>query len=197
MKFFVRLILTLLVFSLVGGATAQTTTSARVKRSEEILKKIRETELLNQILPVLMTKEQIRKIIPEIEKAREVVRQTEAAELEVLKKLEPEVDAVLKDGYGKSKVPTREFFDQYDKEFKKMRVVRTQIILINSGKVMAVAKEVLNKGQLEAARKALSPTIFEADKDPKTLTDDEKLLMWVRVVLLDPQSYDILIKLSK
>jgi hypothetical protein len=197
MKFFVRLILTLLVISLVGGATAQTTTSARVKRSEEILKKIRETELLNQILPVLMTKEQIRKIIPEIEKAREVVRQTEAAELEVLKKLEPEVDAVLKDGYGKSKVPTREFFDQYDKEFKKMRVVRTQIILINSGKVMAVAKEVLNKGQLEAARKALSPTIFEADKDPKTLTDDEKLLMWVRVVLLDPQSYDILIKLSK
>jgi hypothetical protein len=117
--------------------------------------------------------------------------------LEVLKKLEPEVDAVLKDGYGKSKVPTKEFFDQYDKEFKKMRVVRTQIILINSGKVMAVAKEVLNKGQLEAARKALSPTIFEADKDPKTLTDDEKLLMWVRVVLLDPQSYDILIKLSK
>lgn len=185
----------LLVFGVLSFAPAQSTDYG--KKSDEVLNKLRQLDLLNQILPVVMTKEQIRKILPAVEKAREIVKVTEKAEADQLKKLEAKIDPALKEAYEMGKVPSDEVLKDYAKTFAKLQIVRKSVVEANTRAVIEKLKEVLNKGQIAAARNALTPHLFDPTIDPTKLDDDGKLAFWTKLILLDPLAYPILLKLSK
>lgn len=194
-----KVFLAIALFSCVLGsmANAQTTKADAGKRADEILAKVHELDLLNQLLPVLMTKEQMRKILPSVEKAREMVKATEKGEAEQLEKLAAKIDPVLKEAYEKNKVPSQDVLLEYAKTFVKLRVVRRSVIESNTTAVLEVVQKTLDKGQLAAARNALDPKLIDPSLDKEKLSDDDKMRFWVKVILLDPQTYTILLKLSK
>lgn len=185
-----------LVIGLVAPASAADA-KQQAKRSDEVLGKFKELDLLNQILPLLMTKEQMRKILPDIEKARDVVRKTQEEEYKTLIKLEETLDKLLKAGYENGRVATDEELKPIYTSLAKMRKARQVLADVNAGTVLAKLKETLDKGQLAAARNALSPSALDPSVDVAKLDDDGKLLFYVRWILLDPLTYDILLKLSK
>ncbi|MBL8039979.1 MAG: hypothetical protein JNM04_01400 [Chthonomonas sp.] len=194
-----KVFLAIALFSCVLGsmANAQTTKADAGKRADEILAKVHELDLLNQLLPVLMTKEQMRKILPSVEKAREMVKATEKGEAEQLEKLAAKIDPVLKEAYEKNKVPSQDVLLEYAKTFVKLRVVRRSVIESNTTAVLEVVQKTLDKGQLAAARNALDPKLIDPSLDKEKMSDDDKMRFWVKVILLDPQTYTILLKLSK
>ncbi|MBS1704735.1 MAG: hypothetical protein JST40_02590 [Armatimonadetes bacterium] len=169
----------------------------KVDKADATIKKLHELELLNQILPILMTKEQIRKILPEVEKARDKVKKTQELERQELAKLEAKVDSALKDAYDTGKVPTTEVIGEYIATFRKMIGARQLISSANADNVLEKMKETLNDGQLKALENALDPRISDPDLEVSKLTSAQKQLYFVKMILLDPLSYDILLKLSK
>lgn len=185
------------MIGLLSAGWADTASVARAKKSDEILAKIHEIDLLNQMLPLLMTKEQMRKLLPDVEKARDVVRKTQEEEYKALLKLETSLDEMIKDAYGKGKIATDEQLKATGATLAKMRTVRKALSDLNAGTIMAKMKTILDKGQLAAARNALTPNLLDPSLDPTKLDDDGKLLFFVRWIFLDPQAYDVLLKLSK
>lgn len=194
--FLMGVVLCALAISPMASAQA-TKQEASAKRADEILNKLHELDLLNQLLPVLMTKEQMRKILPSVEKAREMVRATEKGEAEQLEKLAAKIDPVITEAYEKKKVPSIDILTEYAKTFAKLRVVRRSVVEANTTNVLEVVQKTLDKGQLAAARNALEPKYIDPSLDKEKMSDDEKLRFWVKVILLDPQAYTILTKLSK
>ncbi len=191
-------ILLLILLSLAAFSSAQSIpTETRIRRSSEILGKLRQLEILNQILPVVMTKEQIRQLLPTLEEVRATVRKTEELEYEEIAKLEARVDAALKEAYEIGKVPTQELFTDYLKTFARLSKARQLIADVNSGKVLAKLKEILNEGQLKLAENALTIPLSDPSQDPTKFDAEKKQLYFVKQILLDPMTYDILIKLSK
>jgi hypothetical protein len=169
----------------------------RAKYSDLVVAKIHELEVLDQLLPILMTKEQIRKLLPVVEKARRSVKDTEEAEYKKIKEIEPKVDALLKKAYDTGGVPSREDVVDFRKQFGKMSVIRMSIAGMNAENLMEVVKKTLNKGQLAAARNALKPEIYDSKLDASKMDDDAKLAFFVKMVMLDRVSYDVMVKLAR
>lgn len=182
---------------LVSGVFAQTTQADRAKKADEILMKMRQLDLLNQLLPVLMTKDQIKRILPQVEKARQTVRDAEKLEFDYLKKLEPKVDSALKDAFEKGKVPVVEMLKESYATLGMMSLRRQAIAEENTDLVLGVVEQTFNEGQIKAARNALTPNAIDPRLNPKEMDDKAKLRFWVKTILLDPLAYELLIKLGK
>lgn len=187
----------LLATMLLTAPLSQTSAQDRNKRADEILKKIRQLDLSDQILPVLLTKDQYSKLLPAIEKARQTVREQEKAEYENLSKLEPKIDEALKEAFDEGKVPPVETMAAYARTFKFMRDTRNVIAELNTNNVLEVIEPTLDPGQRKAIANALKPQMYDGSIDPQSLDEKTKMKFWVKVVLLDPQAYDVLVRLSK
>jgi hypothetical protein len=188
---FVVLLLTLCLPAAFGQ-----TPSEQARRADEIMAKAARLDLLNQILPVLFTKEQLRKILPSIEKARQLNRETEKEEYKALLKLEGKLDAAIKDANDKGQVPTRallnEVFQTYDQLTKKRQIV----IALNTNDVLQVFLANVNNGQKKAAANSLDPRQFDRTVKVDEMKEEDKLRLYVREILLHPLAYDVLVKLS-
>lgn len=161
--------------------------------ASRILGKMRKLDLLNQILPVVMTQDQIKKLLPTIEKARSAAISLEKSELEEMKKLEAKLDTAIEEASTKQQIPPTELQNSVRdllREFQKKRAI---MVAEQNEIVLKAVEETLNEGQIKSATNALS---VPAGETPKP-TDRERLSRWVRGVLMDPQSYDILVELSK
>src|SRR4051812_37834674 len=93
------------MLAFVSSASAQLAPSDQGKKSDEILKKMRQIDLLNQMLPMAMSKDQIGKLLPVIEKARQSVKDEQKFEYKQLLEVEGKVDAAIKAGVDKGEVP--------------------------------------------------------------------------------------------
>lgn len=163
--------------------------------ADRILLKVRRLEIVDQFLPVLMTKDQIKKLLPDIEKARQNEDDLQKKELEAMKAIESKIDKALEGAIKSQKSPDEEFVKEYNKVFTTMANKRKILVDFTSGLVLKKMKEVLNEGQLKAAENALDPRFF-GEKEKDSLSSDEKLLLWVREVLLDRASYEVLVDMS-
>lgn len=166
-------------------------------KSEEVLAKVDQLNLLNQINPLVLTKEQVRKLLPPIEKARQKVRDIKKAEAEEMKKLEVKVDAALAAGIDKGSVPSPDLMKEINATFQAMRVRRDLIAQENAENVYAVFRTTLNAGQLKAAANSLNPKLFNPNFKPEEMKDEDRHLLFVREIMLHPGTYDLLVKLSK
>lgn len=157
--------------------------------------KVRRLQILNQLLPVLMTSDQIKKLLPVIESARQKEVDLQAEELKALKKLEPKIDAELKNAIEKKMLPSDAFIAEYVKTTNAMALGRQILVGGSTNSVLEKMKEVLNEGQLKAAANALDPELL--GENPETMDQDAKLRLWIKEVLLDRASYDVLVDMSK
>lgn len=179
------------------SAPAQTAPADATKRAEEVLKKMRRIDLLNQILPLALTKQQITDLLPALEKARANVRKTERYEQEQLAKFEKELDDAIKAGIEKGVVPTREFTGKVARFYQALSINRQIAVNENLETVRPVLTKTLNAGQTKAATGLIDAAFFEPGAKKEDLTDARKLDIYIREVLLDPLAYDLLIQLSK
>ena len=186
-----------LLVPLLFAVCLSTSATASVAPSQDvatrILTKLRQLDLLNQILPVLLTKEQLAKLLPVIEKAREASKATERIELDELKKLEAKLDADIKDAKEKGLVTAKERTSEYTRVLAALRKVREIMVNDQLETVLKSVEETLDEGQIKAATNSIQNP---GDKESK-LTDRDKLRRWVGAVLLDPLSYDLLLDLKK
>jgi hypothetical protein len=167
------------------------------KRATEIMTKVRQIDMINQILPALFEKEQLRKILPVIEKLRAEVKVQEKKEYDILLKLEAKLDAQIKNATEKKEMPDAPIRKEIDSTFQAFSMLREAIIAEYVDKVTEILNKELNAGQKKAIQNAVNPKIFIPDADVTKWTDEQKFRFWIRLVILDPASYDILVKLSR
>lgn len=190
-----KLIVALLLISSVG-AIAQDAKAVQ-SRLDEIAAKARRADLLNQILPVLMTKPQMKALLPVMEKCRQKVRETEAAELKALKGLELKVDKAISDGLTRNQVPPRNTMKEIASTYRVLGMIRAAVIGENTDSIYAVLDRELNDGQKKAAFNALNPTAFDPKLDKASMSNEKKLKFWIKIILLDNEAYDLIFKLSR
>lgn len=190
-------LLPLALIALVPALGAAQTIGQSTPLAMEIQKKVRKVDLLNQILPVLLTSDQIKKILPVIEKARQEESKLVRQEESLLRGLETEIDKAIQEGLEKKLVPSTELISSIFKTYNAIAVSRSVLVEQQGQAILDVVKETLNEGQLKAARNALDPRIFSPGVDPEKVTDEEKLRFWATGILLDPLAYDLLITLSE
>ncbi|MFM9874467.1 MAG: hypothetical protein ACKVQS_13510 [Fimbriimonadaceae bacterium] len=190
----VAVVLAVLVFgtSIAGAPVMQRKTNPEADR---IGLKVRRIQILDQLLPVLMTKTQIKALLPVIEKSRQKELDLEKKELEEMKQFEPDIDKELNRAIKEQKVATDEFTKRYLKLVNAFNLGRQILVGGSSAEVLAKMKEVLNEGQLKTAELSLDPRLF-GEKDPASMTSDAKLKMWIQEVMLDRTSYDLLVDMS-
>jgi len=188
----------LLCLMLVGSVVAfGQSREDRVKRSTELLTKIRKIDLLNQILPVAMNKKQLNDILSALDKVKINVERQEKAELDQMIKLEGELDSSIKGGTERGEIPKKEFTEKLAKTFRALDIVRAMAIQENIDTVAEAMKKTLNAGQLKAAAHAISMAFFDPDLKPEEITEQKRLDTYVKYVLLDPLAYSVLNEMFK
>lgn len=188
-------VLLLVALAMVAGSQQQPT--EQQKRSDEILTKIRKVQLYNQVLPVLFTQEQVRALLPILEKHRAEAAKLENEEFKWLQSVEPQFTSALTAAEGKGATPDAKMMDEVVLYFNAFVLKRKDLVNETVASLKKTMKEKLNEGQVRAAANAFDPRGLQFTKPVEELTEDEKLDNWVRVVLMDSHTYYILTDLSK
>lgn len=167
------------------------------KISDRVLGKIRTIDLYNQILPVLMTPEQIKSFLPILEKYRSDFRKLVLKEHEMLKALEADLDKSIAEIKKNSDVADPMIVKKYVSHLDAFSITRQALYSASSQELIKLLKTKLNEGQITAAANSLSPNSINGETDPKKFTQDQKLAYWVDMVLYDDLAYDILVALTR
>ncbi len=190
MKFFAVFVLSV---CLLGAASAQPATDPF--KVQAILDTLAEIDAANQVLPLLLTKDQIKKLLPIIEKCRNNTRNQQKKEADRLKELRGEAEKVDAEAI-KGLVPSKEFVDKVDALFKKFDNERTGLIIANGLILRDTLKDILNDGQRKAAIGVVDKIFNAQDKKWEDGTPDAKLQYFALSVLTGDRAYNLLSKLS-
>ena len=186
------------LFALSVCATAQVqTTVPGSENADKIQKKVEELEILNQLLPVLITKDQLKKLLPVIEEGRKFERTLMKEEIKIMKGIEKTLDTAISEGYKMKKVPNKEVMTEVFTAYRSMANARAALVGMYVGKVLLVVNEDFDEGQRKAAAGAVLNSAFGPGADPEKITDDQRLQKWIQNVLLAPAAYPVLLKLYK
>jgi hypothetical protein len=185
-----------ILFGLLALAPAQVSPDKSAK-SNEVLAKLRQVDLLNQLLPVALTKEQIEKILVPLEKCRALVKKTADEEAVILAKLDAQVTPIVKAGLEKGNVPNVEQLRSLAEVIRGMQGQRAKVAFANTTAMTMAFTEATNKGQQRAAANAYSPKLVDPDLKLEELTEERRLQIWIQDVLLDPLTYDVLVAIAK
>ena len=183
--------------ALVCPALGQTVVDEQAKHSDEVLKKMRQIDLLVQMLPMAMNKDQINKLLPIVEKTRQRIKYQQKSEAKLLTEYESKINAAIAAGIDKGDVPDSKLLNELNAVIRTMAMQRDAVASENADAVLAEMKKVLNAGQLKVAANSLNPKLFNPSIKVDEMTEDQKILFFVREIFLDPQSYDILRQLLK
>jgi hypothetical protein len=164
--------------------------------STRIQEKVRRVELLNLLLPVLLTKEQITALLPSVLKARKADEDLKKREAAVLRTLEADLDRMIKAGLDSKQVPPLEVVGKVSTAFQAMAITRRSLVDEQVGLVLAEVEKNLDSGQRKAAG-GLVPKSAANPTNPEAATDEERLKIWVRSVLLDPLATDMLQRMAR
>ena len=96
-----------LVACLAAASLAEQTAEQKAT-SQRVLEKLRKVEIYNQLLPVLMTPDQIKALLPILETHRADAVKQEEFEYKTLHDYESKLDEALKDSEGKGNVPDKQ-----------------------------------------------------------------------------------------
>lgn len=171
-------------------------TPATAAKSDEIQLKMYKVELLAQLMPLLMTKEQIRAILPTIEKVRAEQKKTIQVEADTLAKEEEGVTKALNDALQKGELPPREVQSKIQKVRQALALQRQLLITEWADQVATKAKEVLNSGQYQVMVKTIDAKMVNPAK-PDDVKDDQRARAYARMFFLDSVAYDLLVEMSK
>lgn len=191
-----RFLLASLLALSVALSGAQSSGSDKAKDSDAIMKKIEKLDIFNLVLPLLLEKDQLKKLLPSIEKARENVRIANEKEYEELKKLEPQLNLMISEAENKDEVPKREVITAAYSTVRKLYTARRLIVQMNTALVLEQFKKIANAGQLKTAAGSMTAAQLGFTGKPEDFTEEMRIEGFVRDVLLHPAAYEILRKLS-
>lgn len=193
-----RIVLMIALFAaLAGSAFAQTSPDARARKSDEVLAKIRQLDLLNHLLPLLWTRKQINDVLPAIERSRERVRRIQRLEHDELIAFEKRIDETIENGIAKQAVPPKELMTELRALLISFSIRRSNTAEENAEEVLRAMKQTMNEGQLKAAAGSLDARTQERGLDTSAWTQDDRIKYFIKDILLDPQAYDVLVRLSR
>ncbi len=183
-----------LLMGLTGTAVAQSPADAAA--STRIQEKFRRMELLNLTLPVLMTQKQIKGMLPLIEKARKADQELKTKEAAILKSLEGDCDAAIKDGTTKRMVVPSQVMQKLQINIQGMAMARQVMVQEHLGALVAYIKANLDAGQQKVCSGLIKGS-WVNPMEPDKVTDEQKLNLWVSSVVLDPLCYSLLVEMAK
>jgi hypothetical protein len=184
------------IVSFIGhGHGAQTPDQS--KKSEQVLMKMRQIDLLNQIIPLALQKEQIDKLLPAVERARSKVVQIQKDEASALEKLDSKISDAIKTSEEKGVAPPKTLLEELAQATNNMSQKRMLAIDENTEAVLRVFNDVCNAGQKKAAANSLAPQLLDPSLEPDKMTQADKVRFFVGEILLDPQAYEVLVQLQK
>ena len=190
-----RTLIAAVALMLFTGAIAQVSTNDPHKMGP-ILDKMAELDLANRILPLLLTKEQIAKLLPEIEKARKNVRAQEKKEADRLKELQPEIDKFHAEIF-QGKTPPQVFLDKMTALFKKFDNERIGVKIANALILSEAMNKHLNEGQIKAAGGVVDKIYDEQNKKWEGGTAVQKLQYYAISIFMGERAYDLLVRLGR
>jgi hypothetical protein len=186
-----------LCFALVAAASAQPISTERGKRSDEIFLKLRKIDLLNQIIPLVLTKDQINKILPSIEQARAKQKLILAQEDDELAKLQSQVDEVYKKAVEDGAFPPKDFSAMISNKTKQMSMKRNIALIEMVEAIQDVVMKVLNEGQRKALVGSFDAKFIDPTKKPEEIKEGTRVRFYVERVLLDPLARELLIEIAE
>jgi hypothetical protein len=178
-----------------SGALAQVSTNDPHKIGPT-LDKLAELDLANRILPLLMTKDQIKAMLPVIEKARKNVRDQEKKEADRLNKLQPEIDKYHAE-ILQGKTPPKTFLDQMTALFKKFDNERIGVKVANAIILTEAMNKHLNEGQIKAAVGVVDKIYDEQNKKWENGTTTQKLQYYAVTIFMGERAYDLLVRMGR
>lgn len=185
-----------LLSALACCASAQPITTANGKKSDEIYLKLRKIDLLNQILPLLLTKDQINKILPAVERARAKQKAVLTAEDDTLAKLQNEIDEVYAKAIEKQEYPTKDFLKTISTKTAEMAIRRDIARAELVEDLTKTLTATLNAGQRMAMVNSFSPKFIDPSKKPEDISEAMKTQFYIERVMLDPLTRELLIDLA-
>jgi hypothetical protein len=177
------------------GHSMQTPEQAR--KSAEVLSKMRQIDLLNQLIPLALQKSQITQLLPVVERARAKVTEIQKDEAVKLERLDAKITAAIKKSIESNVAPPKALLDELAQATAEMSVKRLVAVDANTTSVLKVFNEVCNAGQKAAAAHSLAPQLLNPSLKPDQMTQEDKIRFFIQEILLDPQCYDVLVQLEK
>ncbi|MFN3729820.1 MAG: hypothetical protein ACK4XJ_08935 [Fimbriimonadaceae bacterium] len=179
-------------------AQAQETEMARLaKQSDEVLSKMRQVQLLDYIVPLFLKKDQINKLLLEIEKARKAAQDQQKKEANQLAALRTKLDAALEGGFKDNKLPEKALLEEISGIFRTFEAERIAVMLKNVDQVTTVMEREMTEAQRKAAGNSLLPSMFPANVKIEELDEKRKFRFFVQFIFLDSEAYPVLVELAK
>lgn len=197
MKRAVQFVIAGLALSLATSAAGQGITTPNGGKSDATTLKIHQIDLLVQLLPLAIRKDQFNPLLSALEHARSDVRRLEAAEDADLAKIDGEVSDAVNNALEKGVYPPKEMQLKWAKLYRDMGL-RRQIDLgvITSNAVEALEK-VFDAGQVKVMENSLDPYAMDPSIKKDSLDKDGKIRFFVNMIMLDNSTYDLLVKLHE
>jgi len=185
-----------LVLALVTGASAQVVTP-KGSQSDEVLLNIRKIDILNQLLPLAIRKDQFNAILTAMEKAKQKEKQLREQEDVDLAKIAPDLSDAVKEGTEKGTVPNHDMQVRVMKILNAMAIRRQVAIGEMVDDFVTATATVFDAGQKKVMQNSLDKAALDPTLKVSEMTDDAKLKFFVKKVFLDQVCYDMLLKLQK
>ena len=182
---------------LVAAPAQAPTPTPKAAQSDATMQKIRQLDVLIQLLPLNLKKTQIDVLLTGLEKAKESERKIRVLEDEDLGKLSPKVATALKNALDKGEYPPRELQNEIASLTRAMGIRRQ----VATGEMVEDLYKVVDTG-LEAGQKTImAKSLDSAALDPSLkgvkMTDEQKVKFYIRSILLDITAYESLKELRK
>jgi hypothetical protein len=186
----------LLLFGLLSLGLAQTD-DQKEKAFRDFRVKIHQLEIYNMLLPIVMKKDQVKTILREVEKARAKRHEVLDMEYKAMEAIEQQVDDALTAAGDKGVVPGPTLINQLTNATKGSLILYVAWVDDWTDNVYSVVIATLDKGQQATMAKSLNPKDFPGDlKKPEEVSDADRIRIFIKNVLLDPDTYDVLVKMS-
>ncbi len=183
--------------TLLGSAFSQTKEQINAQRSDAIQLKMRQNALLIQLTPLLLEKDQLNRLLSELERIGEKQKKIYAAEAATLASLEADLDKSINGAIEKGAYPPKETQAKINKAVRDAQLVRG----LESGKMvddlLVLCKKAFNEGQLKCMRGSFDGDFIDPINKGKNLKDDDKLAFFIRFIFLDPLTYDLVARMYK
>jgi len=180
----------------VTAAQGQVTTLNGAK-SDAILLKIRQIDMLNQLLPLGMKKSQYDPMLAAIEKCRANEKKIKGMEDDDLAKLDIDIDSAVTNALDKGIYPPHAMEVKAANLLNAMGVRRTFAINENVDTLYEAAKKTFDEGQMTVMEKSLDAEKMDPSVKKDSMDKPAKIKFFLRQIFLDPLTYDLLIKLQK
>ncbi len=180
----------------IGGVAMAQAPNEIQQKSLNTQRLIWQVNLLSEIMPIAMKKDQYNAILLALEKARQKERETLKVEDDTLAKLDVEVQKAYDDAIDHGVYPPRDLIEKIVKTNRALSIQRQLMRGTIEDDVYAVVDKTLDIGQKKVMANSLNPKDIDPSAKPDQMTDEQKEKFFIRVVFLDDLAYDLMVKLA-